>query len=87
MRLIGTNSLLAKLFNVGSSTPRSGTLLTNPLIPEIKRTRRTQATIEVGPSHLSTRMNHVPLMRVEERRLERNKYAPWGRGDLSGLPV
>lgn len=24
---------------------------------------------------------------VNHRRLERNKYAPWGRGDLSGLPT
>lgn len=31
--------------------------------------------------------NGLPVSRSDVRRLERNRYAPWGRGDLGGRPV
>lgn len=81
-------SILSKMFG-GIFTPKlvKASILGNiPLMPEVKQSRRTQATIIVGPSHLETVLKKVPLMRVDERALERNKYAPWGRGEKSGLP-
>lgn len=56
-------------------------------MPTIKPTRLQQSMVEVGPSHLATSRLRVPLFHSAYRRLERNKYALWGRGDLSGLPV
>ncbi len=51
------------------------------IMPVIKQTRLTQATrfvISIG---------NFDFFEIDMKRLERNKYAPWGRGDLSGLPV
>lgn len=56
----------------------------NPMMPVQRLTRKERAMEYVGPSHLSTADREVPLFRINHRRLERNKYAPWGRGDLAG---
>ncbi len=54
------------------------------LIPEIKLTRRQRATHQIGDTLLNAR--RIAICREEYRELERNKYAPWGRGEHSGLP-
>ena len=50
-------------------------------IPMPKPTRLSQATISTEVDHRG-----VQHFYVDHRALERNKYAPWGRGHLSGLP-
>lgn len=58
------------------------------IMPAIKQTRLTQATrFTHAESHQSRQGNHtIDHFAIDMKRLERNKYAPWGRGDLSGLP-
>lgn len=52
--------------------------------PKITPTRKAQATVVIRQAI----PGYSPAIhRVDFRRLERNKYAPWGRGDLSGLPL
>ena len=48
----------------------------------MRKTRRERATYHTNEGHGD--MQHS---RVDEKGLERNKYAPWGRGIYSGLPV
>ena len=65
------------------------------VMPEIKVPRKWQAVEPVVAKteedkrrrylHMAT-YNAEPLT-MNHRRLERNKYSPWGRGDLSGLPA
>ncbi len=74
--------LLEKLFGLRNKPLMEGSIA----MPAVNPTHYTQSLVDVGPSHLSTHNRRVPLMRSDFRRLERNKYAPWGRGDLSGLP-
>ena len=62
-----------------------GFVSTDPSKVVVHKTRYEKSLEYVGPSHLSKRGHEVPLLRSNLRRLERNKYAPWGRGDLSGL--
>ena len=66
-----------------------------PIMPEIKVVRRWQAMEPVvikTQADKDRRHRHMAMygkepLSLNHRRLERNKYAPWGRGDLSGLPV
>jgi hypothetical protein len=53
-------------------------------LPTIKQTRRQRATHQVADTLLNSK--RVAVCREEYRELERNKYAPWGRGEHSGLP-
>ncbi len=48
-----------------------------------KPTKMIMAQVHVGTA------KHVkaPLFRIDWRSLERNKYAPWGRGANSRLPI
>ena len=62
-----------------------GLVNTDPSKVVVPKTRYEKSLEYAGPSHLSKRDHEVPLFRSNLRRLERNKYAPWGRGDLSGL--
>ncbi len=44
--------------------------------------KRNQAMVLVGYAGTG-RLDRSLVFRIDWRRLERNKYAPWGRGDLT----
>ena len=52
------------------------------IMPAIVRTRLTMATFATGEKH-----HGINVYRTDMRSLERNKYAPWGRGTNCGLPT
>lgn len=78
-------SLLQKLLGI-TARPSTADQLAGKVMPIIKQTRLEQS-MEPVSYIVNGNMRNTGMKRSNFRRLERNKYAPWGRGDLSGLPV
>jgi len=53
-----------------------------------RKTKREQVMYDTGRKHYGRRGKPIAtIFAIDHKRLERNKYAPWGRGDLGGSPV
>lgn len=85
-------SLLTALLGMGAIAAQPFAM--SPMQSLMKPTRKALATHPTGQHHIirtapGSRMGsgfaQVPIHRTEFRDLERNKYAPWGRGVHSGL--
>ena len=55
------------------------------IVPQIPQTKRQQALILENV--LRTNRGNFGIYRIDHKALERNKYAPWGRGALGGKEV
>lgn len=62
----------------------TGKLVLNPQLPS----KKIQALREVTSlkAHNGEKFKNHATYVLDWKRLERNKYAPWGRGDLGGKP-
>lgn len=61
-------------------------------MPALAQTKATKALRNITDperlkQHQATHGRKTPLMHTDHKALERNKYAPWGRGVHSGLPI
>ncbi len=83
-------SLLSSLLNAFGVVPKS----TLPHMPAIQQSKFAKALVSSNRKHV-VRTNRggphngqpfgVDVFNIDHRALERNKYAPWGRGHASGL--
>lgn len=73
----------ARHMSAGGMSPTSGVVM-----PRVIRSRLTQATYFTHAETHGSRQGHhtIDHFQIDMRGLERNKYAPWGRGQYSGLP-
>ncbi len=55
--------------------------------PAINQCRMAKATKPHWPSYAHLYAKGTEFGVIDLKSLERNKYAPWGRGEASGLPV
>ena len=81
-------SLMSKLFTLaGLAQNQPGLNITDRVLqPSIKKTRYEMA-FKLTRLKSSRTGFEYDCRYPDYRALERNKYAPWGRGELSGLPL
>ena len=81
-------SLMSKLFMLaGLAQNLQGPSITDRVLqPSIKKTRCEMA-FKLTRLKSSRTGFEYDCRYPDYRALERNKYAPWGRGELSGLPL
>ena len=81
-------SLMSKLFMLAglAQNQQDQSTIGQVLQPSIKKTRFEMA---LKPTRLKLSQTdfEYDCSYPDYRALERNKYAPWGRGELSGLPL
>lgn len=81
-------SLMSKLFKLAglAQNQQDQSTIGQVLQPSIKRTRYEMAFKLTRLKSSQTGFEY-DFRYPDYRALERNKYAPWGRGELSGLPL
>jgi len=66
----------------------SGQAMTDlPVAPRVVQCRLAKATESHWPSYAHLYAEGTTFGRINPYALERNKYAPWGRGAASGLKM
>ena len=81
-------SLMSKLFMLAglAQNLQGPSIIGQALQPSIKKTRFEMA-LKLTRLKSSQTGFEYDCRYPDYRALERNKYAPWGRGELSGLPL
>lgn len=52
------------------------------IVPKVRQSKKAKALVKIADNYAGA---DVPVFRIDHRALERDKYAPWGRGIHSGL--